>query len=176
MALDLYQEYLAGLNEEDLNLETGFIFFCNLGIDLFIHASQGKLIASEMLKGSNPISYGEFMKIQKLKGIFEGAKERCELMHGEADLPYDEAERYVDSMLLECSILIRIYLSKMIQVEDLVYHYDERARVNADAFNKLFLPDLDPHDRGDIVSFQNKSRMRSDLLLAQLFVSLELGV
>ncbi len=176
MPLDIYQEYLSGLNDDDLNLETGFIFFCNLGIDLFIHASQGKAIAREMLKGSNPISYTEFMKIQKLKGIFEGAKERCELMRGEADLPYDEAEKYIDSMLLEVSILIRIYLSKMIQVEDLVYHYDERSHVNPDAFNKLFLPDLDPHDRGDLVSFQSKSRMRSDLILAQLFVSLELGV
>jgi hypothetical protein len=129
-----------------------------------------------MLKGSNPISYNEFMKVQKLKGIFEGAKERCELLRDETDLPYAEAERYVDSMLMECSIMIRIYLSKTIQVEDLVYHYDERMRCNCEAFNKLFLPDLDPHDRADIVSFQSKTGMRAELILAQLFVSLELGV
>lgn len=176
MPLDLYQEYLSDLDEQDLSIETTFTFLCNLGIDFYMHATKAKGIAMDMLNGGNPISYNEFTKIQKLKVIFEAAKCRCELMRDEKDLPYEDAEIYIDSMLLECSIMIRIYLSKTIQVEDLIFHYDVRQRVNSDAFNKLFLPDLDPHDRGDVVSFQNKSKIRTDLILAQLFVSLELGV
>ncbi len=174
--MDVYEHYLTSLDDEDMRQESGFIFYCNLGIDFFVRVSKSRFIAKSILNGENPISYSDFMKIQKLKDQFANAKTKCDSMLDETDLPYDSALRYARCMLEECSIITRMYLSKQIALDEICLHMDRRDSVTSDDFNKLCLPDFPPEERGNIVSFQNKMKDRSELFYAQILVNSVMGL
>jgi hypothetical protein len=156
--------------------ESGFTFYCNLGMDLYMRMTRAKGYAKDILDGQPPVSYEDFMKFTKMKGLFTVAKEHCEPLVDFEDLPYAEANDYIDCMLDECSIMMRLHLSKPVGVDELCGHVDRRKMVSVDDFNKICLPDYDPRDRGDIVSFENKMQYRTDILYAMILVSAEMGL
>ena len=176
LSLELYQHYLNSLTEEDMKLESSFVFYSNLGIDFYIHMAAAKNIANAMLDGGAKVSYAEFIKTQKIRDMLNKSKARCDDLKDDTDLPYAAAGRYIDCMLNECSLILKMYLSKDISVKELCRHIDQRTYVSSDDYNKLFLTEFSPEDRGDMVSFQNNMKDRSDLMLAQLIVQNELHV
>ncbi|MBE6518490.1 MAG: hypothetical protein E7Z70_02960 [Thermoplasmata archaeon] len=167
---------MESLTEEDMRMESAFVAYCNIGISAYFHFSTAQRWSEEILGGRNPVSYPDFMSLQLLSELLRIAGERCDLMKDETDLPYLEAGRYIECMLDECSILMRTHLSKLVTKEELCYHLDFREFVDADAFNKLFLPDFAPEVRREIIAFQNRASSRGDILYALLIVSSKMKI
>ena len=166
---------MESLGDNDLKYESAFIFYVNIGLHFFIHMTKGRTYASKILEGENPISYAEFLKLQKIRDILMKSKERYELLKDDTDLPYESAGYYIDCMLDECSFMMMIYLSKPIAIQDLCLHMDFRDAVNKDDYNKLFLPEVPPEDRQDIIEFQKTSDERISLFYGQILVNIEMG-
>ena len=167
---------MENLDEADVQNESAFLFLCNLGLQLFINLSNARSLASEMLQGKQPVAYSDYTRYVKIADLLEQSRERCEPLKGEEDLPYASALEYIECMIAECNLFIRIHLSKEISMDDLCDHIDEREVVDKDAFNKLFLPDYTPDLRAELVSFENHLSDRTNLLFAQVLVSHELGI
>ena len=167
---------MEGMDETSLNLESQFVFLCNLGLQIFINMTKAKPIARSILDGKNPIQYSDFLGYQKIRDILLKSKERCDLLLDETDLPYKAAGHYIDCMLDECSIITRMYLSKPISSDELCYHIDFHEAVDCDEYNKLFLPEVPPENRYDVIDFQKKMDDRLVLIYAQLLVNLELCI
>ena len=157
-------------------MESAFIFYCNLGLTFFIHMSKARIHAVKMLAGQNPISYAQFLGYQKIRDILLKSKERCELIKGDSDLPYESAELYMDVMLEECSMMFKFYLNKPIEMGDICKHVDIRERVSKDDYNKLFLTEVPPEDRKDVLDFQAGMNDRLEILYGQILVYNELGL
>jgi len=174
--MDIYEHYLTSLTEDDMKQESGFIFYCNLGIDFFVRISKARFIARALLSGDNPVSYSDFVKTQKIRDQLSQAKLKCTSMLDETDLPYDSAALYINCMLDECNIITRTYLSKQMALDELCMHADRRDRVSSEDFNKLFLCDYPPEERGNIISFQNKMKERAELIYAQILVASVMGL
>ncbi len=174
--MDLYQDYMSSLEDSDMKLESAFIFYTNLGMHFFIHMTKARYHAMNILQGQNPISYADFMAYQKIRDILEKMKERCEMLKGDTDLPYEAAGLYMDVMLEECSIMFKFYLHKPIAVEELTTHVDNRDRVHCDEFNKLFLPEVAPEDRKDVLTFQKDMDKRLEIMYGQILAYNELGL
>ena len=159
-----------------MKLESAFIFYTNLGMHFFIHMTKARYHAMSILEGKDPISYAEFMNYQKIRDILSMMKERCEMLKGDTDLPYEAAGLYMDVMLEECSIMFKFYLHKPIVIEDLTTHIDNRDRVHCDEFNKLFLPEVPPEDRKDVLAFQKDMDKRLEIMYGQILAYNELGL
>ena len=156
--------------------ESAFSFFVSLGLNFFIHMTNAKKYAALMLNEANVIPYSDFVTYQKVRELLMSSKERYELLKDETDLPYADAGRYIDCMLEECGIMIKIHLSKTIPLEDLCLHIDEREKVDKDVYNKLFLPEIAPEDRKTLLDFQAKSDSRLDVMYAQILVINKMGL
>ncbi len=159
-----------------MSIESAFIFLTNLGLNFFIHMTRGRHIAANMLDGKDPIPYADYLKYRKIHDILMKSKERCDMLIEETDLPYENASRYIDCMLDECALMIKFYLSKPVNVNDICYIVDYREAVDKDDYNKLFLPEVAPEDRQEMIDFQNKSDERLDMMYAHILVYNELGL
>lgn len=173
--MDLYSEYMSSLSDEDLKSESEFTFLSNLGLNFFIHMSQARLIAKDILDGNNPVSYASFLKIQKIRDLLMESKQRYELLKENTDLPYEDASRYIDCMLEECNLLTKLHLAKPVSYEEVCNHIDYRDSTDEENYNKLFLPEISPEDRQLMIEFQKYSPERENLLYAQLLVYYALG-
>ena len=158
-----------------MKYESAFIFYVNLGLHFFIHMTKGRTYASKILEGTNPITYADFKKLQKIRDLLLQGKDRYELLKDNTDLPYESAGHYIDCMLDECSLIIRMYLSKPIAIQDLCLHMDFRDAVRKEDYNKLFLPEVPPEDRKDILDFQMTEDDRLELFYGQILVNIEMG-
>ncbi|AMK13806.1 hypothetical protein AUP07_0757 [methanogenic archaeon mixed culture ISO4-G1] len=174
--MDLYEHYLSSLEEAEMKDESAYIFFISAGIRFYIHMTNAKVIFKEMSEGDNPVSYSDFIQLQTLRETFEECKQRCEMMRDETDLPYRSAEKYIDLALETISVMTRVHLRKQIISEELAYLIDRIESTSCDDFNKLFLPDFDPHHRERIVLFENSFKTRIDIFLAMLLVYVDMGL
>lgn len=159
-----------------MKLESAFIFYTNLGMHFFIHMTKARYHAMSILEGKDPTSYAEFMNYQKIRDILMKMKERCEMLKGDTDLPYEAAGLYMDVMLEECSIMFKFYLQKPIAIEELTAHIDNRDRVHSDEFNKLFLPEVAPEDRKCVLDFEQGMNKRLEIMYGQILAYNELGL
>ena len=167
---------MSSLDDADMKLESAFIFYTNLGMHFFIHMTKARYHAAAILSGNNPISYAEFTGYQKIRDMLTKSKERCDMLKGDTDLPYEAAGAYMDVMLEECSIMFKFYLNKPIAIEEITSHIDHRECVNHEAFNKLFLPEIAPEDRKDMLDFQSKMDHRLEIMYGQILAYNELGL
>ena len=174
--MDLYEQYMTSLDEPSMRYESTFVFFCTIGIDFYMHMTKAKNDTVKILAGFSPITYKDFSNYQRIKLLLEYGQRRCELLKEFTDLPYAEAAAYIRCMLDECSMLIKLHLSKTVPLEEVVLHIDERDKVHPDAFNKLILPDLLPEDRRDVVTFETKFDERTIMMYTMLLMDCELGL
>ncbi len=158
-----------------MNEESAFTFYSGVALDFFIHATNARTIAVDILQGKGPIGYEEFSKISHVKTLLLSSQARYELLKDNTDLPYGPAGDYIECMLELCSILMRIYLSKPVAVEDLSFMYDWIDDVSFTEYNKLFLPEIEPQYRFEVLTLQRKQDYWKDIILAEIFVGCEMG-
>ena len=168
---EFYEHYLQGLNESEREDESAFFFCKNLGVMFFVHMMRGKESAAKIHRGEAIISEGEKEHLRCIYDNYMVCKRRCESLMGDTDFPYAEANRHIDFVLEECSLLMKMHSGKKIETEDVCRHIDNAESDSADAFNKLFLTDFDPRTRGQIVFFQDHSEDRLDLFYALLILN-----
>ena len=159
-----------------MRLESTFVFYCSVGIDFYMHMMKAKNDTVKILAGFSPITYKEFSFYQKIKLILEKARVRCNSLKGYTDLPYNDAGKYIDCMITECSMVIKLHLSKAVSHTDIISHIDAREMVVPEAFNKLFLTDFAPEDRKDVLDFERKYDDRTTMLYSMLLMAFELGL
>ena len=160
----------------EMKNESTYIFFVSVGIKFYIHMANAKSIYKEISEGENPVTYSDFIQLQSLRETFEECKQRCDLMEDETDLPYVSAGKYIDVVLEAISVLTRIHLRKQVISEELAHLIDRLESASCDDFNKLFLPDFDPHYRERVVLFENSFKTRMDIFLAMLLVCVDMGL
>ncbi len=172
----MYDHYLESLSEEERSFESSFTFYAYLGETISKALDLAKDKAISAIEGGQLVSYSDYTKYHRIREYFQQAKERCDLLKDDTDLPYDEADEYIMTVLEECSLLLKIHLSKQIIVEEVSILIDRLSTCTPEAFNKLFLPEYDPHVRAEIVSFENRLKDRYQIFLAQILISSELGL
>lgn len=154
MPLACLEDYTALLSA-DARDEEGYIIVLDALINDFMPILERAFEMSEMMfKGYAPIIDSDRVEYIRVRDLMTRLKKECVDDH--PDVPYIAARRYIDHILSQCNLMLRIGAYKNVSSEECGHIVDEHYTCDATAFESIFMDRMDESER-------NLYRMHSEL-------------
>lgn len=122
--------------------EEGYLMVLDHLIDSFTPLLRNaKDLADLMLKGYPPVVDSDRLEYIRIRDIMIRLRERCQ--DSDESVPYRTAMRYIDHVIDECNILLRIGAYKNVSTEECAHCVDEYYLCEPSVFESIFLDVLD---------------------------------
>lgn len=118
-------------------------------------------------KGYNPVIDSDLNTYVHMKSFFLSCKRKYIIPDFEDCVPYSDSNKYLDYMILHCSLMIRIGTYKNITNEEISNLINMSYEIDSEPFEALCLIEMNDVERRSYLTFKNLEEERLSIALAK---------
>jgi hypothetical protein len=154
MPLACLEDY-TGLLSAEARDEEGYIMVLDTLLNDFMPILERAFDLSEMMfKGYAPIIDSDRVEYIRVRDLMTRLKKEC--VEDAPDVPYITARRYIDHVISQCNLMLRIGAYKNVSSDECAHIVDEHYTCDANAFESIFMDRMNESER-------NLYKMHSEL-------------